>query len=586
LLKRFIFNARFAYFSLLCMGLMWVLPFLYPIHQLPLTTFTQEWGAAMLGLCAAPLLLLGRYWQQPKIPRIVLLPIGLMLLVVLQFAFGKIGYYSQTLLVALYLMWAALLTMLGQHLREELSLPVVATVLASFLLLGAELNTFVGVLQHFRLSTFLDHVVLVHPNGGGIYGNMGQQNHYSNYISLGLISLGLLHTRWQLRGWLTSLLATPMLFVLVLSGSRSTWLYMFCMTALAFLWQRRDRTNRPLLYYGLSLIAGYILMHFVVQIPWFSMYGNVTDWDRLTSQLGGGSIRRHIWYEAWLIFSHFPLLGVGFGQFGWQHFMLGPTLQNVQITGLYNNAHNLVMQIAAEMGLAGLLVLFGTVIAWGWQLHRAPRTIYHWWAAGVLAVLAVHSLLEYPLWYAYFLGIAALTLGILDNTSFRLELRNVGRLSVGLIILLGVLSLTQLWQGYFELRQLTTSQFSNAKFFKQLQDAHRQALLQPLVEVAMSNLMEGRLNNLDEMRELNETVMHYIPIASAVYREVSLLAIAGEQAEAQLQLERAIWAYPNSYPKYLEQWRRFAQKDPKHFNALLKFAATKYEEYQLAVHTK
>ena len=129
--------------------------------RLPLTTFYQEWGAAVLGLCAMPLLVTRRYWQQPEIPRIVLLPIGLMLLVLVQFAFGKIDYFSQTLLITLYLLWAALLIMLGQRLREELGLPVLATALAAFLLVGAELSTLVGVLQHFQWHSFLDGVVSV-----------------------------------------------------------------------------------------------------------------------------------------------------------------------------------------------------------------------------------------------------------------------------------------------------------------------------------------------------------------------------------------------------------------------------------------
>jgi O-antigen ligase len=596
-----------AHLGLVFIGLMWVLPFLYYRHANPLTTFYEEWGAAVLGLCAMPLLATQRYWQQPEIPRIVLLPIGLMLLVLVQFAFGKIDYFSQTLLITLYLLWAALLIMLGQRLREELGLPMLVTVLAAFLLLGAELSALVGVIQHFRWSSFLNRLILVNA-AGTVFGNMGQPNHFADYISLGLISLGLLHTRWRLRAWKTALLAAPMLFVLVLSGSRSPVLYLLFMAGLAFLWQRRDKSNRPLLYYSLLLVLGFGLMHFVVQIPWLAGdHGSVTTLDRMikaTADFEGGgtsggeaataggmterSIRLHIWYEAWLIFTKFPLLGAGFGQFGWQHFLLGPSLHNTNITGLYNNAHNIVMQTAAEMGLAGLLILFGTLTLWIRQLRAAPHTAYHWWGGGVLAVLAIHSLLEYPLWYAYFLGVAALTLGVLDGTTYRLELRNVGRLSVASIWLLGVLSLWQVWQDYRYLEEVTSPQRAPAKvndYFNELMAAHGQALLQPYVEVAMSSLMEGR-ENLAGMRELNESVMHFVPIRSVVYREVWMLALSGEQAAAQLQLERAIWAFPEGFPAALDRLRSFAQKDPAHFAALLEFAPKKYEEYQLAVHSK
>jgi O-antigen ligase len=507
-----------------------------------------------------------------------------MLLVLVQFAFGKIDYFSQALLVSLYMLWAALLIMLGQRLREEVGLPALASALAAFLLLGAELNTLAGVLQHFHWHSILDHVVTVNPSGG-VFGNLAQPNHFADYLTLGLVSLVLLHTCGQLRAWQAALLAAPMLFVLVLSGSRSTWLYLLFMVGLAFLWQRRDKTNRLLLHGSLMLVLGFVLMHFVVRIPWLSGAGSLTTWDRLTS--GGGVIRLHIWYEAWLIFAKFPLLGAGFGQFGWQHFLLGPSLHDIRINGLYNNAHNLVMQTAAEMGLAGLLVLFGTLTLWIRQLRNLPHTVYHWWGGCVLAVLAIHSLLEYPLWYVYFLGVAALTLGMLDGTTYRLELRSVGRLSVASILLLGLLSLLQLWQGYHSLVSLLSPQQASTSYkdyFNKLLVAHRQALLRPYVEFAVTPLMEGE--SLADMRDLNESVMHFLPVNSVVYREASLLASSGEQTEAQLQMERAIWAYPTDFPVALERLRSAAKKDPAHLAALLEFAPKKYEEYQRAVLAK
>jgi len=585
---------------------MWVLPSLYYKHAYPLTTFYQEWGAVVLGLCAMPLLLAGRSWQQPEIPRIILLPVGLLLLVLVQYFSGKIGYFSQALLVTLYLLWAALLIMLGQRLRSELGLPRVATVMAAFMLVGAELSTLIGLIQHFHWRTFLDSVVTV-TTSLAVFGNLGQPNHLANYLSLGLVSLGLLHTQWKLRVWQVVLLAAPMLFVLVLTGSRSAWLYLLFMAGLAYFWQRREKSNRPLMYYSLLVLLGFGLMQFVVQIPGLSGdSGSVTALNRLVEgaasfESGGHgsgaadvdvterSIRLHIWYEAWLIFNQFPILGAGFGQFGWQHFLLGPSLHNTGIVGLYNNAHNLVMQTAAEMGLAGVLVLLGTLGLWIRQMRNAQHTLFHWWGGGILAVLAIHSLLEYPLWYAYFLGVAALTLGIMDSSSYRLELRAAGRLAVASIVLLGVLSMSQLWLGYRSLEKLTAVRQISARnedYFSELLAVHNQALLQPFVEVAMSSLMEGHYDNLADARVLNENVMHFVPVGTVVYREVMLLALSGEQSAAQAQLEQSIWAFPSGFPAALGQMRALAQKDPEHFAALLEFAPKKYEEYQLAVHTK
>lgn len=569
---------------------MWVLPFLYYYHSYPLTTFYQEWGAAILGLSAMPLLVTKRYWLQPEIPLIVLLPIGLLLLGMVQFVLGRVGYFDQILLFALYLLWAALLMMLGQRLREEFGLPALATALAAFLLVGAELNALAGVLQNYRWHTFLDAVVTAKISVA-VYGNVAQPNHFANYITLGLISLGLLHMRSLLRAWYVALLTMPLLFVLVLSGSRSVWLYLLFMAGMAWWWQRSDKSCLPLLRYTLLLLLGFGLMHGVVQIPWLEgASGSVTTMRRLFGEGASGSIRLYLWREGWQIFTQFPLLGAGFGQFAWQHFQFGPVLRNTNIVGLYNNAHSLVTQIAAEMGLAGLLILLGTLAMWLIQCNRVQRTVYHWWGYALLGVLAIHSLLEYPLWYAYFLGVAALTLGMLDTTTYRLKLRFLGRLALATILLFGMLSLGQMLQHYRDLEMLMGLRQAVSKngysWREDLMAAHAPVPLRPYFDLFMSSKIRVGTDYLADKRILNERVMSFAPIGVVVYREALLLALSGEQAAAQLQMERAIWSYPNDFKVAYRELSVLAQKNPGNFAALLEFALQKYEERQHAVHAR
>jgi O-antigen ligase len=580
-----------AHISLTLVGLMWVLPFLYYYHAYPLTTFYQEWGAAMLGLGAMSFLLSGQRWLQPEIPRIILLPILLMFLVLLQFMLGKTVYFDQTMLFTLYMLWIALLMMLGHGLREKFGFPLMATVLAAFLLLGAELNALLGILQHYRWHTFLDAVVTA-KNNIAVYGNLAQPNHYANYITLGLISLGLL--RQHLRSWQAVLLALPLLFVLVLSGSRSTWLYLLGMAALAFLLQRQDKSCRHLVNYALLLLLGFGLMHWVVQTPWLSgASGSVTTMQRMLAGDTSGSIRLYLWQESWLIFSSFPLLGAGLGQFAWQHFQLGPLLQTTNISGLYNNAHNLVMQLAAEMGLAGVFILFATLGMWLWQGVRAPLTLYTWWGYAVLAVLGIHSMLEYPLWYAYFLGIAAILLGALERGTYRLELRGLGRLSVAAVLLLGLVSLLQLQLGYQRLERALAARPKSAadnnfseRVREGLIEVHGIPLLQPYAELFMNNWVEVSSEELDSKLALNERAAKFVPISTVVYRRAWLLALAGKQDEARLQLERAIWSYPADFRAQSKELSALVQKYPAHFTALLEFAIKKNQEYSNAVSTK
>lgn len=603
--KPFFDSVRLAHISLALIGLMWVLPFLYPEHPFPILSFYGEWAAALLGLCAMCLLVEKRFWPQFKIPRIALLPAALLLLVLIQFALGRGVYFDQSLLIALYFLWAMLLIILGSHLRDELGLPTLAATLALFLLVGAELSALIGLLQHYPGHASINALVMP-SKGAAVFGNLAQANHLANYLTLGLISLGLLHSQRKLRMWQWLLLAAPLLFVLALTGSRSPWLYLSFIAGMSFLWHRRDKSFLPTLQYSLLLLLGFGLMNLVVQLPWLvGPHGNQTATQKLIEAATNGDIRLSIWREAWLIFTQHPFLGAGFGQFRWQHFQLGPVLRDASLSNLnmyVEHAHNLVLQLAAETGLAGLLVLFGTVALWLVQAYRAPRSVAHWWGYAVLAVLSIHSMLEYPLWYAGFLGVAAIMLGVLDESACRFKLRwnlGGGRWLVLAMLLSGVLFLSLMLADY---RKLVRLQGAMQRAEKMEEGSSRQAIYRRIHDELVT--MHGRVILLDpyvenmlgdsgwdhvaDKRALNERVMRFAPNSLAVHREVMLLARDGRQEEARVMMERAIWTYPAQFPVMREKLEKLARMDrnPERFPALLEFALQKYAEWQRETHYK
>ena len=581
--------SRITHISLALVGLMWVLPFLHYRHQYPLTTFYQEWWSALLGTLALIPLAMRGFWQQPEIPRIVQLPVALIAVIFLQSVLGKMAYFDQALLYALYLLFAALLMMLGARLRDCFGLAALALVLAIFLLIGAELNALIGVLQHYRWNTPLNPVIVMKVSSS-VFGNLAQPNHFANYIALGLVSLGLLFQQRRLKAGYVAALAAPLLFVMTLSGSRSSWLYLLMMAGLAWWWARRDAAQRALLRYCLLLIAGFAVMHLIVQLPF--MAGANSSIDTVQRLFGGDamvSIRLYLWREAGLMFMQSPWLGVGFGQFAWQHFQLLPVLRPNNILGLYNNAHNLVFQIAAESGIAGLLVLFGSLGIWLYGLRRATQSAVHWWGHAALGVLAIHSLLEYPLWYTYFVAVAAVLLGALDETRYRLELRNVGRMAVAAILLMGLMTLAQLRSGYHQLEQTLAIRPASAadhSAFARVRDGlvavHEGSLLSPYAELSMSSFTEVNADHLKEKITLNTNVVRFMPVDKVVYRQAFFLAQNGQLEDAKRILEQSIWSYPGDNGAQ-QQLVKLANEDPAHFSALLEFAFQKEQEHARAV---
>ncbi|MCR4298214.1 MAG: Wzy polymerase domain-containing protein, partial [Gallionella sp.] len=399
------------------------------------------------------------------------------------------------------------------------------------------------------------------------------------------------HQQQRLKVGCVVALAVPLLLVMTLSGSRSSWLYLVMMSGLAWWWGRRDVTLRPLLRYALLLLAGFGLMHLFVQLPFMEgASARIDTMQRLFGDDATGSIRLYLWREAGLMFLQSPWLGVGFGQFAWHHFQLLPVLQPGNITGLYNNAHNVIFQLAAEAGMPGLLALFGALGVWLYGLRRMPMDAAHWWGSAALGVLAIHSMLEYPLWYTYFVAVAAVLLGALDETSYRLELRNMGRMSVAAILLLGLMTLAQLRSGYRQLEQTLAIRPASAadhstfaRIREGLVEMHGGSLLSPYAELFMSSLIEVKDEHLKEKLELNTRVMRFVPIGTVVYRQALLLAQAGQQNEAKVMLEQALWSYPGNFADVRRQIAELAEKDPERFSSLLEFALQKEQEYQRAV---
>jgi O-antigen ligase len=572
---------RLNYLSLVLVGLMWVLPFLNYHHQYPLTTFDQEWWCALLGILSLTALLDADYWHWPGIPRIVQLPAGLMVIVMVQSALGMLPYLDQALLYLLYFLFGLLLMSLGARLRKLYGIENLALVLAGFLLVGAELSALIGVLQHFGWHTILDPVVVAKMSFS-VYGNIAQPNHFADYIALGLISLGLLFQQKKLALSRVVILVFPLLFVMTLSGSRSSWLYLLIINVLAWYGARRLPELRPLLRYCQFLLAGLIAMHGVVELPFLKGAGNSYNMLNRVVDASSGGIRLYLWHEAWLIFKQSSLLGAGFGQFAWQHFLLGPQLQRINLTGLYNNAHNLIFQLAAETGLAGLLVFFAAIGVWLQGQRHAFLSAAQWWGYAILSVLAIHSMLEYPLWYLYFFAIAAFLLGALDETHYRLELRRTGRWSMAFILLLGMLQLFQLQYGYRHLRDfLVASAPGGAR--EGLLIAANVPLLSPYADMFMSTYFEVNNDNLDEKLAINSRLVRYLPVAQVANRQACLLALKGQSKQARDIMQQRIWSYPEQ-PSEHQPLIILAQKDPAHFASLLEFTLKVEQERVSAIH--
>lgn len=305
--------------SLTLIGLMVTVPFLQIYHTPPMPAFYVELAAFILGLAALSLLLSGRYWHSLALPPVILAPAGLFLVLLLQLNLGMTPYHETQVLALLYLLWAMLLITLGRVLREDQGFTAISTTLAWYFLSGGEASAIIGLLQHYDVHSFLDAFITARSNSG-LSGNIGQSNHYASYICLALASLVFLYASNRLSARTALPLALPLLFVLPLSASRSSWLYLFALLILSLLYRLYSKNSRAsatgirLAVMSCLLLAGCGLTQWLVQTTWFAAPPgtlSLTIADKLFAQAAGTAIRLHLWHEAWLMFLQAPLLGTG-----------------------------------------------------------------------------------------------------------------------------------------------------------------------------------------------------------------------------------------------------------------------------------
>ncbi len=549
-----------AHISLTLIGLMVVIPYLQYHHALPIPAFYTEYIAFVLGMAALVLFLAGRYWQNIALPWIVFAPLGLFIVMLLQMNLGMSAYYEMQIIALFYLLWAMFLIILGAVLRKEFGLKIISIALAWFFLAGGEISATVGILQHFNIQSILDSLI-AEKNSAAIYGNVGQLNHFATYISLALVSLIFLFSASRIPIWGAILLALPLLFVLALSGQRSSGVYLFAILVLSILlyWRGTAGTEgvvakRRLLIASFLQIIGFVLMQWIVQTSLFvSPTGTVTAAERIFDHAANSSIRFYLWKEAWYMFLQEPLLGVGTGQFAWHHFQLATVFRNPEVFGIYNNAHNVVLHLLAETGLAGTLPVAGGIVIWLFGIYKVKRQsldLSLWWLLALTGIVGLHSLHEFPLWYGHYLGIFAFLLGAGETRFISIKLPHIGKLITLLILVLGSWVMVLVEQDYSQIESILNTGDNRNKSLTSFQALHQKTLLAPYVDYALSSAMELNQEGLELKLKVNQRVMKFHPSGPITYKHAVLLALNGEDEAAIKQAERAALAHPYELGKF------------------------------------
>ena len=612
---------------------MFLLPFLNPYHFFPLTNFYTEWLALALGLAALLPLSVKSFWDEVEIPTLVPWLLGFAALLPLQLVWLDIAYPELSMLGALYVIWAAWLVWLARVLAKSCGMEELAVWLAAMLVLGGLLNSGAALVQFYGIDLWFGSLVAsLGATKGGAYGNFGQNNHFADYVSLALISALYLQIKGRLTWVAAAACAAIFLYALSLSGSRATWLYLPAALAIG-LWFR-SRSEQPALRRAAVVLALLLPLFGLLQFA-MAHYGfatrpllaagaavaPVTPIDRFVDELahgvfpetGGSAVgtRIYMWHQALLMWSRAPLLGVGFGQYAGVFLEQAAELWRYHIPNYDRNSHNALMQLLAETGLVGAgLVCAGLA---GWLLglrRRISVTAESWWMLCLLSVLFLHSMIEYPLWHANFLGVAAVLLGMGSQPCtrpqltaftryaflrrlltaltrypfFRLQFGALTRYAFPVMVAVGFLILGRVLASYRDLellmypRVLPQNREEIVERNEALLKLYPNALLAPYIEMTYAGVIVVDRNNLQDKLALNRRVLRLLPVPELAYRQVLLLGLNGERDAALAQLDRAVAVFPYRLKEYVPIMEKAAQQEPAALGEIAEIARQKLRQ--------
>jgi O-antigen ligase len=289
-------------------------------------------------------------------------------------------------------------------------------VLSAGLLVASIGSVLIAVLQVFAPALADGGWIAKSGLEGRAVGNMRQPNHLSSLLLWGIIAAVWLG---ETRAWRRSAVwscALIFVFGVVLSGSRTGALGTGVLLMWGVLERRFTRSSRWLL----ALMPVAYLVFWLANSAWADYSQHVFGGETRFSTSGDISSSRYaIWSNALELIKAHPWFGVGFGEF---NFAWTLTPFPDRPVAFFDHTHNLPLQLIVEMGIPlGLLVMGLLLFAMYCALRnvmpqpdRDPALPPQMSSAAFMIVLMIglHSLLEYPLWYAYFLLPTAFAFGL------------------------------------------------------------------------------------------------------------------------------------------------------------------------------
>ena len=398
----------FAFYNHLMSSLVFLLAWLTPNHYPPWVNFHSEF-LAFLGLFFFLIQLLR---SKTKAIRITQWGLGLALFAVIpwiQYTIGLEIFAGDAFVGSMYLMGLALAVVVGHAFASSVGSSQNADWVltpAHILLSAGILSSMLALLQWLSLTNFLNIFAMHLEPGERVVANLGQPNQLASLLLMGLASLVVTYEKKQIGKVGLVLGVVFMTWILVLTQSRTALLGAGIVT-IFLLYKFRIVESRVPGSYVLIWLAGFgiatVLLPFVDNVLLLG--------DPRSTTLVDGNGRAAIWTQSIYAILDAPWFG-----YGWNQSPAAQAIGALKHPGslAFTNAHNLVLDLITWLGLPLGVLLSAAGVYWFATRIKKINTIDATYAMAIVLTVAVHSMLEFPFAYAYFLLIVGLFVGVIE----------------------------------------------------------------------------------------------------------------------------------------------------------------------------
>lgn len=427
--------------SLIIFSVFLFLSFAFPLHIHPYRMYCNDL-LVIIGLA----LMIGYWACVPKItlriPKIVIAPISLIVIIVVQTSNNYILYPADMTFPVLYLLCFAIALICGATIAlQENGVSHLCSLFAICFISSGVLSVVIQHIQLLNLDLFpwivtMDWSVPLRP-----YANFAQPNTLALTLCFAVVSVWYLFLLNKIKPAYAFTLVLFLLWGLALTQSRIAWIILPLFTVLTW----KEAIQGAKVYKLVLLMCVALFIGFVIIAPVFlhSLGGIV---ESVENRAGQTSVRFVLWQQALAMSIEYPWLGVGWFQFGPHQVMMAASFKPTEYS---DYAHNILFNFAAEIGWPLTLLFVAGLFIWAYQCCvRKWRNLQVRFISLVFVAIGVHSMVEFPLWSAFILMPFGLMLGVLHTEKLGWETIKLGRAWLAGISVVSLMAMTVITLDY------------------------------------------------------------------------------------------------------------------------------------------